>query len=285
MKIYMDGKFVDQSAAMVSVCDHGYLYGDGIFEGIQSYNGNVFCLQQHLKRLYQSAKAISLTIPQNIASLTEAVHTSLEINQLKDAYIRLIVSRGEGDLGLDPRKCKQAKVVIISDKISLYSEQIYRDGLDIIISSTRKNSIDALNPQIKSLNYLNNILAKIESIQKNAMEALMLNKDGYVAECTGENIFMICNNKLITPPVHVGILNGITRQVVIRLAKENLKLEVQENLFTPYDLYQADEIFLTGTAAEIISVRSVNGKEFGTENAKQWTTQLQKEFKKITRIW
>jgi len=279
--VYIDGRYVSKEEAKVSVFDHGFLYGDGVFEGIRAYQGRVFRLSEHLRRLYDSAKAITLKIPLEEEELKEKVLETLRRNNLKDAYIRLIVSRGEGDLGLDPEKCPQACVIIITDKIKIYPEEFYEKGLSVITASTRRNIPVALDPHIKSLNYLNNILAKIEANLGNVPEAIMLNKDGYVAECTGDNIFMVKEETLFTPPMWVGVLKGITRNVVIELAsKENIL--VKEEAFSIVSLYTADECFLTGTAAEIIPVTKVDGRVIGKGKAGKITGRLIKEFRKLT---
>ncbi len=279
--VYIDGRYVLKEEAKVSVFDHGFLYGDGVFEGIRAYQGRVFKLSEHLRRLYDSAKAITLRIPLEEEELKEKVLETLRRNNLKDAYIRLIVSRGEGDLGLDPEKCPQACVIIITDKIKIYPEEFYKKGLSVITASTRRNIPVALDPHIKSLNYLNNILAKIEANLGNVPEAIMLNKDGYVAECTGDNIFMIKEGTLFTPPLWVGVLKGITRDVVIELArKENIL--VREEAFSIVSLYTADECFLTGTAAEIIPVTKVDGRIIGEGEPGKITGRLVKEFRDLT---
>jgi len=279
--VYIDGRYVLKEEAKVSVFDHGFLYGDGVFEGIRAYRGRVFKLDEHLLRLYDSAKAITLRIPLEEEELKERVLETLRRNNLKDAYIRLIVSRGEGDLGLDPEKCPRACVIIVTDKIKIYPEEFYEKGLSVITASTRRNISFALDPQIKSLNYLNNILAKIEANLGNVSEAIMLNKDGYVAECTGDNIFMVKEGTLFTPPLWVGVLKGITRDVVIELArKENIS--VKEEVFTLVSLYTADECFLTGTAAEIIPVTKVDGRVIGEGKAGKITKGLIKRFRDLT---
>ena len=282
MKIYINGKFHSKEKATISVFDHGLLYGDGVFEGIRAYHGKVFKLQEHLIRLYQSAKAITLNINMNIDELQNIVLKTLQINKLKDAYIRLVVTRGVGDLGLDPKKCSKPTIIIIADKISLYPEELYKKGLDLVTVSTKRNISEALNPCIKSLNYLNNIMAKIEANRANAPEAIMLNKDGYVAECTGDNIFIIQGQKLITPPTWAGSLEGITRATVMNLAKEKLNIEVKEELFTPYNIYTADEVFLTGTAAEVIPVTKVDDRFIGNGKPGKLTQNIISEFKKLT---
>ncbi len=281
LKIYLDGKLVDEKNAVVSVFDHGLLYGDGVFEGIRSYNGLVFKLNEHLDRLFESAKTLMLTIPLSKEALVKAIIQTLQANRLKDAYIRVVVTRGVGDLGLDPRKCKKATIFIIADKIALYPEDFTKKGLEIATVPTIRNHPEALNPQIKSLNYLNNILAKIEAINAGVLEAVLLNAQGYVTECTGENIFYVKERSIITPPPYVGILKGITRAVVMRLGRE-AGFSVREEVFTRHDLYTADEVFLTGTAAEILPVIKIDNRPIGTGKPGRTTVQLEKEFKKLT---
>ncbi|GAB6136930.1 branched-chain-amino-acid transaminase [Halanaerobaculum tunisiense] len=277
-QIFFNGELVEKSEAKVSVFDHGLLYGDGIFEGIRAYNGRVFCLDEHLDRLYESAKAIMLDIPMSKEEMRENVLQTIRANELEDAYIRLVVSRGVGDLGLDPEECEEATVIIIASDITLYPEEFYENGLEVVTVPTRRNIPEALNPRIKSLNYLNNILAKIEANQAGVLEAIMLNNEGYVAECTGDNIFIIKDDKLITPPTHVGVLKGIKRGVVLELAPE-LDLEVAEEVFTRHDLYTADECFLSGTAAEVIPVVEIDGREIATGQPGEYTTQLINKFR------
>jgi branched-chain amino acid aminotransferase len=284
MKIYLNGQLVDKEKAVVSVFDHGLLYGDGVFEGIRAYNGRVFKLREHLDRLYNSARAIMLQIPMTKKALEDAVIITLRANRLRDAYIRLVVTRGEGDLGLDPRKCPKPSVFIITDKITLYPQEFYEKGLSVITSSIRRNIPEALNPCIKSLNYLNNVLAKAEASRQNAPEAIMLNREGYVAECTGDNIFVLKENTLITPPTSAGALEGITRNIVMDIAKNKLKLLVKEELFTPYHVYVGDEVFLTGTAAEVVPVNEVDGRVIGDGNPGKITLRLMKEFRELTRL-
>jgi len=282
MKIYLNGKLVEKQDARLSVFDHGLLYGDGVFEGIRSYNCLVFKLKEHIDRLYSSAQAIVLKIPMAKDAMIKAIVTTLKANKLRDAYIRVVVTRGEGDLGLDPRKCKSPTVFVITDKIVLYPKELYEKGLSIVTVPTPRNLPEALNPQIKSLNYLNNILAKIEAINFNAEEALMLNQNGLVAECTGDNVFMVKGSYLITPPTSIGALAGITRQTVLDLSSK-LKLKAQEKLITRYDLFNADEVFLTGTAAEIIPVVSIDRRIIGSGKPGKATLNLIKEFHKVTK--
>lgn len=284
MKIYMDGKLVEKEEAKVSVFDHGLLYGDGVFEGIRAYNGRVFRLREHLDRLYGSARAIRLEIPLSKKEMEAAIIDTLRANKLKDAYIRPIVTRGVGDLGLDPDKCPKASVIIIADKIKLYNEDLYTSGLEVITAATKRTSPEALNPCIKSLNYLNNILAKLEAKRNGVEEAIMLNGQGFVAECTGDNLFILKENTLITPPPGAGALEGITRGAVMEIAKNKLKLLVKEELFTTYQVYAADECFLTGTAAEVIPVVKLDGRPIGDGKPGKTTSKLIKEFRELTRL-
>jgi len=284
MKIYLNGQLVDKEKAVISVFDHGLLYGDGVFEGIRAYNGRVFKLKEHLDRLYNSARAIMLDIPMTKKAMEEAVLATLMANRLRDAYIRLIITRGEGDLGLDPRKCAKPSVIIITDRIALYPGDLYEKGLSVITSAIRRNIPEALNPCIKSLNYLNNVLAKAEASRVNSPEAIMLNREGYVAECTGDNIFILKENALVTPPTSIGALEGITRNVVMEIARNKLKLLVKEDFFTPYHVYVADEVFLTGTAAEVIPVTEIDGRVIGDGKPGKITLRLVKEFRELTRL-
>ncbi len=284
MKIYLNGKLVEKEEAKVSVFDHGFLYGDGVFEGIRAYNGLVFKLKEHIDRLFESAHSIMLPIKLSKEKMIDAVVATLKANSLKDAYIRLIVSRGEGDLGLDPRKCKgNETVVIITDRIVLYPEKLYREGMAIITVPTIRNLPEALNPQIKSLNYLNNILAKIEAVNCGYEEALMLDHLGYVAECTGDNIFVVEKGELYTPPQCMGTLRGITRDAVLAVARK-AKISTHEHVLTRHELYNSQECFLTGTAAEIIPVVKVDGRIIGDGMPGKTTKLLMREFKKLTKI-
>ena len=282
LKIYIDGKLLDKSEARISVFDHGLLYGDGVFEGIRSYNGLIFKLTEHLVRLYESAKSIGLSIPLSLPELTQAIIRTLKANQLKDAYIRLIVTRGVGDLGLDPAKCPTPTIIIIADKIALYPEECYKNGLELITASTRRSIPEAVNPQIKSLNYLNNILAKIEATNSGVMEAIMLNQNGYLVECSGVNIFVIKKEQILTPPCFLGALKGITRDTIIELAREE-KLKVREEIMTRHDLFNSDESFLTGTAAEIIPVVKVDGRTIGNGKPGKITARLLNGFRQLTK--
>ena len=282
MKIYLDGNYVPSEEAKVSVFDHGLLYGDGVFEGIRVYGGRIFRLDQHLDRLFNSAKAIMLQIPLTREQLVEACCETCRQNKLKDGYIRLVVTRGVGYLGLNPFRCKNPTVFIIADRIELYPEEVYRKGLKLITASTQRTNPSAMSPSIKSLNYLNNILAKIEAVNAGTFEAIMLNAQGHVAECTGDNIFIIRSSKLETPPVSAGALIGITRQVVIELAAKR-KIAVSEPNLTRYDLTTADEVFLTGTAAEIVPVSSIDGRIIGSGRPGLLTLKLTEDFRKLTR--
>jgi branched-chain amino acid aminotransferase len=282
MKIYIDGAYLPESEAKISVFDHGLLYGDGVFEGIRFYNGRVFHLEGHLDRLWDSARAICLTIPLSRQEMTAALLDTVRQNELQDGYIRLIVTRGIGNLGLNPYNCKRASVIIIAASIALYPEELYQRGLDVITCGTRRMSPAALSPQVKSLNYLNNVLAKIEAIQAGAGEGLMLNDQGYVAECTGDNIFIFKNGDLFTPPISAGGLRGITRAVVFEIAKE-FGIIVQEPEMTRYDIYTADECFLTGTAAEIIPVISLDKRLIGDGKPGPETARFIARFHELTQ--
>jgi branched-chain amino acid aminotransferase len=283
MKVYINGKFYEKNEAKISVFDHGLLYGDGVFEGIRSYNRLVFKLKEHIDRLFESAQSIMLKIPLTKEQLIKAVIATLKGNNLKDAYIRLIVTRGEGDLGLDPRKCAgKASVIIIADKIALYPEKFYKEGLKIVTVPTIRNLPEALNPQIKSLNYLNNILAKIEATNAGSDEAIMLDSLGYVAECTGDNIFIVKRDNLYTPPQCMGTLRGITRDTVLEIARKD-RIPVHEHVITRHEVYISDECFLTGTAAEIIPVVMVDGRTIGTGKPGKLTLSLIKKFRELTK--
>jgi branched-chain amino acid aminotransferase len=280
-KVYINGKLYPKDEAKISVFDHGLLYGDGVFEGIRCYNGNVFKFSEHIDRLYDSARAISMEIQLTKDELKDAVINTLKANNLKDSYIRLVVTRGVGKLGLNPFNCAESQIIIITDFIQLYSKELYEKGLNAIIVSTIRNHSNALNPNIKSLNYLNNILAKIECINAGATEGIMLNKDGYVAEGTGDNIFIVKNNEVLTPHASAGILIGITRNVVMELAKE-AGMTVREEQLTQNDLYNADECFLTGTAAEIIPVVNLDGRKIASGEPGKVTLSLLKKYQELT---
>ncbi len=282
LKVFIDGKLVEKEKAKVSVFDHGLLYGDGVFEGIRSYKSLVFKLKEHIDRLYESAHTIMIDIPMSKAQMTKAIISTLKANKLKDAYIRVVVTRGIGDLGLDPRKCKKASIIIITDNIVLYPKELYQKGLEIITVPTVRNLSNAVDPQVKSLNYLNNIMAKIEAINSGYQEAIMLNSMGLVAECTGDNIFLIKNRQLFTPPQSMGTLRGITRDAVIAVANKT-KIKTFESALTRHEVFNADELFLTGTAAEIIPVVKVDSRNIGNGRPGKITLQLLKEFNKITQ--
>ncbi len=279
LQIYIAGKFYDKEDAKISVYDHGLLYGDGVFEGMRSYSGKVFRLKEHLDRLYESARAISLTIPISPEEMEKATYETLQKNNLIDAYIRLIVTRGAGSLGLDPNRTSNPQIIIIADSISLYPEEFYQNGLKIITASTIRNHPAALSPRIKSLNYLNNIMAKIEGLQAGCIEALMLNHKGEVAECTGDNIFIVKRGVLMTPPKDAGILEGITRNAILDIAKE-LGITAFEQTMTRHDLFVADECFLTGSAAEVIPVVTIDGRPIGDGSVGPVTKRLLEAFKK-----
>ncbi|MFP6659819.1 MAG: branched-chain-amino-acid transaminase [Pirellulales bacterium] len=282
LRVFINGEFFDKEDAKISVYDHGLLYGDGVFEGIRSYGGKIFRLDHHLERLWSSAKAICLDIPLDHATLARSCYETLEVNEIKDGYIRLIVTRGEGTLGLDPDKCSNPQVIVIADYVALYPDEFYTNGLEIVTVSTIRNHPAALNPRIKSLNYLNNILAKIEGKQAGCIEALMLNHKGEVAECTSDNIFLVREGKLLTPHCDAGVLEGVTRQAVIELAAE-AGISVMRVALTPHDVYIADECFLTGTAAEVIPVVKVDSRTIGSGKPGPLTVDLQQRFRKLTR--
>jgi branched-chain amino acid aminotransferase len=280
--IYLNGKMVPEEEAVISVFDHGFLYGDGVFEGIRAYNGRVFRLVEHIRRLYESAHSILLPIPLSQEEMIQAVVDTVNANKLKDAYIRLVISRGVGDLGMDPRKCKNSQVIIIADKIALYPGELYEKGLTVITVATRRNIAEALEPKIKSLNYLNNIHAKIEANRAGVLEALMLTNQGYICEGTGDNIFIYRKGELLTPPSYLGILEGITREAIMELAqKEGIPLK--ETPFTRHDLYVSDECFLTGTAAEVIPVIEVDQRLIGDGKPGPVTRRLIDLFRNLTQ--
>ncbi|HXG11080.1 MAG TPA: branched-chain-amino-acid transaminase [Gemmataceae bacterium] len=281
-KVYINGKLYDKADAKISVYDHGLLYGDGVFEGIRIYSGKVFRLREHIDRLYESARHIYLEIPLTREQMIEAVQSTVQANAKKDGYIRLVVTRGAGYLGLDPRKTTDPQVIIIVDDISLYPPELYDNGLEICTAATIRNHPNAVNPRIKSLNYLNNILAKIEAVRAGCTEALMLNHKGEVAECTGDNIFLVKHGMLRTPPLEAGILEGVTRNAIIELARE-AGIPVQEMALTRHDVYAADECFLTGTAAEVIPVVKCDGRPIGTGKPGPVTRQLRERFQQLVR--
>ncbi len=280
--VWINGELVPAEQATVSVFDHGLLYGDGVFEGMRIYSNKVFRLKEHLERLYESAKAICLTIPMPFEALVDATNLTVKENGLEDGYIRLLVTRGSGTLGLDPNRCGNPQVIIIVDKIMLYPTELYVNGLEIITSSVIRNHPAALSPRIKSLNYLNNILAKLEGLQAGCVEALMLNHKGEVAECTGDNIFVVKKNELYTPPLDAGILAGITREVVLEIADED-GIPTWEASLTKHDVYVADEVFLTGSAAEVIPVVKVDSRKIGDGRPGPITKRLNELFKAAVR--
>ncbi len=282
MKIYIDGKYYDERNAKISVFDHGLLYGDGIFEGIRAYNGRVFKLQEHLDRLFRSAKAILLDIPLTPAQLSRAILETCRQNAIRDGYIRLVVTRGAGTLGLNPNRCKNPSVIIIAGQIQLYPPALYQRGMQIVTVPTARNLHSALNPAIKSLNYLNNILAKIEANNAGCEEAVMLNAQGYVAECTGDNLFIVREGDLLTPPLSAGALYGITRKVVLELAAE-AGLDSAETELTRYDLFNADECFLTGSGAEIVPVTKIDGRVIGAGKPGPVTKDLVGRYRSLTK--
>ena len=283
MKVYIDGKYYDQKNAKVSVFDHGLLYGDGVFEGILAYNGRVFKLKEHIDRLFCSAKAILLNIPLSHAAMMKAVVDTCRRNKLRDGYIRLVVTRGVGTLGLNPNRCKRPSVIVIADKIQLYPPAMYERGMAIVTVPTTRNLHNAVNPAIKSLNYLNNILAKIEANIAGVEEAIMLNSEGFVAECTGDNIFILKEGQMFTPPLSAGALYGITRGVVMGLARE-AGIPASEPNLTRYDLFNADECFLTGTGAELIPVTKIDGRVIGSGKPGPITKRLVKSYHALTQV-
>jgi branched-chain amino acid aminotransferase len=278
--IYIDGEFYPKSQAKISVFDHGLLYGDGVFEGIRAYQGIVFKLTEHVARLFQSAHAMMLEIPLTKEAIIEAVLETLRKNKMKDAYIRLVVTRGVGDLGLDPRKCPKATVIVIPGAIILHGNDAKEKGITALISWVRRHPVDATSHEIKSLNYLNSVMAKIEANAAGADEAICLDKNGFVAEGVGENIFIVKNGKLFTPPVCSGALPGITAQGIAKLAAK-LGVEVIESNITPYQLFNADEVFFTGTAAEIVPIREVNKRQIGNGKPGPITKELIVAFQKV----
>ena len=283
MKVNIDGKLYDKENAVVSVFDHGLLYGDGVFEGIRIYNGRIFELEAHIERLYQSARALLLEIPKSPGALIRDVRETVEANAKTDGYIRLIVTRGRGNLGLDPASCDRPTVIIIVDDIQLYPENCYRDGIAVVTAAIRRIPSDCLDPRIKSLNYLNNILAKLEAKQAGCMEAVMLNREGFVAECTADNIFTVAQGCLKTPASNLGALDGITRRTVWQLA-EGLDILKQECALTRYDLYTADECLLTGTGAEIMPVVKIDGRIIGNGRPGIVTHRLQTAFSEYISV-
>lgn len=281
-KIWLDGSIVDESEAKISVFDHGILYGDGIFEGIRFYEGRVFRLTEHIERLFLSAKAILLKLPWTVEEVCEYTLDTIRANGLKDGYIRLVITRGVGDLGLNPYLCEVPSMFIIASGITLYPDELYENGLEVVTCSTRRPTPASLSPQVKSLNYLNNVMAKVEALKAGAKEGLMLNEQGYVAECTGDNVFIVKNGEVITPPVSDGSLDGITRQVIFDLCGE-LGISIREASLTRYDIYTADESFLTGTAAETIPMVMLDEREIGNGRPGELSLKLIDAFRKLVR--
>src|SRR5438477_340077 len=283
MKIYIDGKYYDPKNAKISVFDHGLLYGDGVFEGIRAYNSRVFRLKEHIDRLFYSAKAILLQVPLGHREMMQQVLETCRRNKIRDGYVRLLVTRGAGTLGLNPNRCKNPSVIIIADKIQLYPPELYKRGMDIVTVPTTRNLHSALNPAIKSLNYLNNILAKIEANNSGCEEAIMLNAEGFVSECTGDNLFIVKEGHLQTPPLSAGALYGITRKVVMEMATES-GLKVSDPNLTRHDLFNADECFLTGTGAEIVPVVKIDQRVIGTGKPGPVTTRLIGQYRALTKV-
>jgi len=282
MQIYLDGELVPREAAKVSVFDHGLLYGDGVFEGIRVYNRRIFRLDAHLDRLYDSARALALAIPLARAELAEAVRTTVRANRREDGYIRLIVTRGVGALGVDPRSCPRPSVVVIVTDIRLYPTELYQKGLKVITSATRQVSHEAVDPRVKSLNYLKNVLAKIDAAQAGAHEAIMLNPEGFIAECTADNLFVVRGGQLFTPSPQDGALGGITRGVILELAAE-ARIPAAEARLTRYDLYTADEAFVSGTGAELMPVTSADGRLLADGKPGPLTRRLTEAFHALVR--
>jgi branched-chain amino acid aminotransferase len=282
MKIYINGEFYDKADARISVYDHGLLYGDGVFEGIRVYNGKVFRLREHVIRLFESAKSINLEIPMTRLEMAEAIRETVRVNEMINGYLRPLVTRGVGNLGLDPRTCVRPNIIIIADQISLYPAKYYDEGLSIITVGTVRNHHNAVNPRVKSLNYLNNVMARMEAGLADCQEALMLNVNGEVAECSGDNIFLVKNHTLRTPPISAGILDGVTRQTIIDLAR-SAHVEVVECTLTRHDVYVSDEVFLTGTAAEIVPVVRCDGRVIGNGKPGNLTRMLRERFVALTR--
>ncbi len=281
-KVFVNGEFYDKEDAKISVFDKGFLYGDGVFEGIRAYDGKIFKLDEHIDRLFEGARALMLESPYTKEEIKKIIIETCRVNNVKDAYIRPILSRGIGDLGLNPFLAKKASFVVIVDKLVMYPQEIYEKGMPVIVASTVRSSLNALPPVIKSLNYLNSILAKIEAVNAGVPEAVMLNESGFVSECTGDNIFIVKKGVLITPPREAGILEGITRKTVMEIAKKN-GIPVEEKLFPKIDLYIADEIFLTGTGAEVVPVTSVDKRIIGNGEPGKITKFMLEEYRKLTK--
>ena len=278
MKIFINGHFYEKSEAKISVYDHGLLYGDGVFEGIRFYKGKIFKLQQHVKRLYKSARAILLEIPMNQEEMAVNIQDTVERNQKENGYIRVVVTRGNGSLGIDPDKCEKPNIIIIVDILTMYPDDYYENGIEIITSSTLRLSPAAFDPRIKSLNYLNNILAKLEAKKAGVLECVMLNSQGYVVECTGDNLFMVRDGELLTPSAFLGALDGITKETIIEIAGKT-SIPVKEAMLTKYDLYNADEIFLSGTGAELIPVIKIDGRIISNGNPGNIYRQILRQFR------
>ena len=281
MKIFLDGQLLDESEAKISVFDHGLLYGDGVFEGIRFYNGRVFRLERHIERLFDSAKSILLTIPMSPEEVTAATLETIRANGLQDGYIRLVVTRGVGNLGLNPYQCPKASVIVIAASITLYPDECYQNGLKLVTCATRRPPPGALAPQVKSLNYLNNVMAKIEAIQAGGQEGLMLNEQGFVAECTGDNVFIVKRGEILTPPVTAGALDGITRGVVFEIAAA-LGVPMRESMLTRYEMFTADECFLTGTAAEVVPVVKLDERAIADGRPGPVTRNVIEKFRELT---
>lgn len=281
-KVNINGEIISPENAKISVFDHGLLYGDGVFEGIRFYNGRIFKFDEHINRLDESARHILLKIPNSLDYIKEETIKTIRASKMKDGYIRLILTRGIGTLGLSPHKCKNAQIIIIVDKISLYPDELYKNGMEVITVPTQRNMSEAVSPRVKSLNYLNNVLAKIEAINAGFEEAIMLNKYGFVAECTGDNIFIIKNGTVITPPAYMGALEGITRNTVMELATE-MNIPVKQRVMSRHDVFSADECFLTGTAAEVIPVTKVDGRPIGSGKVGKITESLRNAFINLTQ--
>ncbi len=281
-KIWLDGQLVDEADAKISVFDHGLLYGDGIFEGIRFYEGRVFKLTEHIERLFLSAKAILMTLPWTVEEVCGFVLETVKANGLRDGYIRLVVTRGAGDLGLNPYLCPTPSMFVIASAITLYPEEFYQNGLEVVTCGTRRPTPASVSPQVKSLNYLNNVMAKVEALNAGAKEGLMLNEQGFVAECTGDNVFVVKDGEVITPPVSDGSLDGITRQAIFELCEE-LGIGIREETMTRYDLYTADEAFLTGTAAEVIPMVKLDVREIGDGKPGIVTLKLVEAFRNLVR--
>lgn len=282
LQVHIDGQLLDEQDAKVSVFDHGLLYGDGVFEGIRFYEGRVFECKEHIDRLFDSAKAIALDVGMSKEEVTEAMMATIRANDLRDGYVRLVVTRGTGTLGLNPLHCPKASVIVIADTIQLYPKEKYDNGLTLVTCSTRRPTPASLSPAVKSLNYLNNVMAKLEAINGGGEEGLMLNEEGYIAECTGDNIFVIKDGRMSTPPLSAGALNGITRRVIFKIAAQ-LGIDVIEENMTRYEVYTADEIFLTGTAAEVVPVAKCDGRDIGDGKPGEVSLRFMDEFRKLTK--